>query len=304
VTQLYPQALGFLFVASYDSQGYGGGIRTHLHAGLISNCQSQSQSQIATDGQSVSKSWCRAPSAVHDQIFITLWQLRSCFCGAPSLTRGRVCLSYMMLVVASVVLLGSESLGTRYCLLLSQIWDFHFRRLLRLAGSRWRDSNPEKLVCVISPQHWRHRKYLFHYCVFPRCRRNDLSTELLPSNGCRSVACWHSCYLAMGLHITVGIHMQCCALSQCRRPQSEHSLPWKAENLQLKLINMFIIMTTNKEGELFILLRCQDLNYSISAIHIEQKVFWRLSWSNCGNFLIFPWRNWRKPLIVFGTCLV
>jgi hypothetical protein len=33
VAQLYPQALGSLFVASYDSQGYGGGIRTRLHAG-------------------------------------------------------------------------------------------------------------------------------------------------------------------------------------------------------------------------------------------------------------------------------
>jgi hypothetical protein len=27
VAQLYPQALGSLFVTSYDSQGYGGGIR-------------------------------------------------------------------------------------------------------------------------------------------------------------------------------------------------------------------------------------------------------------------------------------
>jgi hypothetical protein len=35
VTQLYPQALGSLFVASYDSQSYCGGIRTHLHAGAI-----------------------------------------------------------------------------------------------------------------------------------------------------------------------------------------------------------------------------------------------------------------------------
>jgi hypothetical protein len=35
VTQLYPQALGFFFVASYDSQGYGGGIRIHLHAGTL-----------------------------------------------------------------------------------------------------------------------------------------------------------------------------------------------------------------------------------------------------------------------------
>jgi hypothetical protein len=33
VAQLYPQALGSLFVASYDSQGYGGGIRILLHTG-------------------------------------------------------------------------------------------------------------------------------------------------------------------------------------------------------------------------------------------------------------------------------
>jgi hypothetical protein len=34
VTQLYPQALGSLFVSSYDSQGYGGGIRTRLQVGF------------------------------------------------------------------------------------------------------------------------------------------------------------------------------------------------------------------------------------------------------------------------------
>jgi hypothetical protein len=35
VAQLYPQALCSLFVASYDSQGYGGGIRIRLHAGSL-----------------------------------------------------------------------------------------------------------------------------------------------------------------------------------------------------------------------------------------------------------------------------
>jgi hypothetical protein len=33
VAQLYPRALGSLFVASYDSQGYGGGILTRFHTG-------------------------------------------------------------------------------------------------------------------------------------------------------------------------------------------------------------------------------------------------------------------------------
>jgi hypothetical protein len=50
--QLYSQALGSLFFASYDSLGYGIGIRTHLHM----DTSSQSQRHIATDSQSVSQS--------------------------------------------------------------------------------------------------------------------------------------------------------------------------------------------------------------------------------------------------------
>jgi hypothetical protein len=43
------------------------------------------------------------------------------FVGHPSLTRGRICLLYMLLAPASAVFLGSESLGTRDHILLSQI---------------------------------------------------------------------------------------------------------------------------------------------------------------------------------------
>jgi hypothetical protein len=85
------------------------------------------------------------PSRAYDPIFISLRQLRSCFCGAPSLTRGRVCLLYMLLVLASAGFLGSESLETRGHILLSQTWDFPFRRLLRLAGLRRRYSTPPPL---------------------------------------------------------------------------------------------------------------------------------------------------------------
>jgi hypothetical protein len=35
VAQLHPQALGSVFVASYVSQGYGGGIRPRLHTGVV-----------------------------------------------------------------------------------------------------------------------------------------------------------------------------------------------------------------------------------------------------------------------------
>jgi hypothetical protein len=80
------------------------------------------------------------PSGAYNHIFIIVWQLRVCCFMAPSLTRGRVCLLYMLVALASADILRSR--GTRYHILLSQIRDFPFRRLLRLAGSRWRYSIP------------------------------------------------------------------------------------------------------------------------------------------------------------------
>jgi hypothetical protein len=49
-----------LFIASYDTQGYGGGIRSRLHTGT-DLFQSQSRSYVTTDGQSASLPWCQAP---------------------------------------------------------------------------------------------------------------------------------------------------------------------------------------------------------------------------------------------------
>jgi hypothetical protein len=118
---------------------------THDHT--IRQPTSQNQSHIVTDGQSVSKSWCRAPSGAHDQIVITVWQLRSCFLsGAFSDER-----TSMSFVHACWSLPAQSFLGTREHILLSQIWDFPFRRLLRLAGSRWRYSTPPPLLT--SPRH-------------------------------------------------------------------------------------------------------------------------------------------------------
>jgi hypothetical protein len=66
--------MGSLLVASYNSQGYGWGIRPRLHMGeyiFISHLsQSQSQNNIATDGQSVCLSWYRAPAGAHDQMLV------------------------------------------------------------------------------------------------------------------------------------------------------------------------------------------------------------------------------------------
>jgi hypothetical protein len=82
----------------------------------------------------------KRPSGAYDRIFITVWQLRVCWFGAPFLTRGRVCRLQLLLALASAVIFGSESRRPRGHILLSQILDFPFRRLLRFAGSQWRYS--------------------------------------------------------------------------------------------------------------------------------------------------------------------
>jgi hypothetical protein len=82
------------------------------------------------------------PSGAYDQIFVIVWQLRVCWFGAPSLTRGRVCRLQLLVALVSAAIFGSEPRRTRGHILLSQIRDFPFRRLLRLAGSRWRYSIP------------------------------------------------------------------------------------------------------------------------------------------------------------------
>jgi hypothetical protein len=69
-------------------------------------------------------------------------QLWVCWCGALSLTIGCVCRLQLLLALASVVILGSESCGTRNHILMSHIRDFPFRRLLRLAGLQWKYSTP------------------------------------------------------------------------------------------------------------------------------------------------------------------
>jgi hypothetical protein len=67
--------LEFFFYLEYETIG------TAATPGLLcqprvimsqSQSQSQSQSHVTTDGQSVSPSWCRAPSGAHDQIFLLL----------------------------------------------------------------------------------------------------------------------------------------------------------------------------------------------------------------------------------------
>jgi hypothetical protein len=110
-----------LFVASYHSQGHDGRIRHR--------CPTDYLSLSLMLWPTVSRPVClgiKHPSVAYDPIFITVGQLRVCWCGALSLTRGRVWRLQLLLALASAVILGSESLGTRDRILLSQIWDFLF----------------------------------------------------------------------------------------------------------------------------------------------------------------------------------
>jgi hypothetical protein len=75
-----------------------------------------SQSYVTTDGQPASLSWNKAPIWGLRPDLDYLWQLRVCWFGAPSLTRGRVCRLQLLLVLASAVIFGS------YFTVSTQVW--------------------------------------------------------------------------------------------------------------------------------------------------------------------------------------
>jgi hypothetical protein len=119
----------------------------------------------------VSRSVClgiKHPSNAYDQISITVRQ-------------GRVCRLQLLLVLASAVILGTEFHATPDHILQPQIRYFHVRRLLRLAGLRWRYSTPPphgilthctgyKQTRVIWPPHGpTHRKHSFLYAACCLC---------------------------------------------------------------------------------------------------------------------------------------
>jgi hypothetical protein len=79
------------------------------------------QGYVMTDGQSAILSSCQGPSGAQDQIFITVRQLRVCWCGEPSLTRGEVYRLQLLLALVGLVTLGFERRENHDRNLLSQI---------------------------------------------------------------------------------------------------------------------------------------------------------------------------------------
>jgi hypothetical protein len=122
-----------------------------LNARTLLRMTTESESYVTTDGQSASLSWNKSP----------IWGLRPDFyyCQTVagllmwgSLTRRRVCRLQLLLDLASAVSVESEYRRSRDHMLLTQIWDHPFRRLLRLAGLQWRYSTPPpyRLVAELS----------------------------------------------------------------------------------------------------------------------------------------------------------
>jgi hypothetical protein len=71
-----PQALGSLFITSYNSQGYNGGIRPCIHMGSQWLTKSRSQVRLRLMVYHQSSSWCQAPWDSRPETFFSaepLW---------------------------------------------------------------------------------------------------------------------------------------------------------------------------------------------------------------------------------------
>jgi hypothetical protein len=133
----------------------------------------------------------KQPSGAYDQIFITcvtvtvlfLWGARSDERSGPSFVcAAGPCQRSLSWVRVSWV-------SRPY--FLSQIWDFPFRRLLRLAGSRWRYSAPpphgyhffSTELFFITTLHGSHRKHSISIvgkpCLQSRCIATEVTQLLL-----------------------------------------------------------------------------------------------------------------------------
>jgi hypothetical protein len=168
--------------------------------------QRQRQSYITTDSQSANLSWCQAPIWEQRPIFpffLLYWQLQASCRGAPSLTRGWICnlLVQLLLGLARAVTLWSGSRRTQDHILLSHLrlpqpggpgpsiyipqeeggpvippgTGFPFCRLLRLAGLRWKYSNPPpdgELNSLLN-------KPKFLYCLYNLTKTDQ--NEMIPA---------------------------------------------------------------------------------------------------------------------------
>jgi hypothetical protein len=115
--------------------------------------------------------------------------------------RGRVCRLQLLLILASAVILWSESRGTRDHSLLSQIRDFPFCLLLRLTGLRWRYSTPLHTGLT-------ERSHVSSLYNFGK-DRIEITTSNISSIRCCGNLCWFrsSGLVATSLHLFIFLSM-------------------------------------------------------------------------------------------------
>jgi hypothetical protein len=166
-------------------------LRPYITLETQSQSQSQSQSHIATDGQSINKSWFRAPSGAHDQIFITLWQLGLVFVGSPLWREdGPVfCICCWPSPAKSFSGLSSLELVTKfYCLKFetslfvasydSQCHGGGIRPRLHTSADIW-------ILWLLGGRYESHRLQGFTYCVsYQRCVVHACSTAVTSVHCC------------------------------------------------------------------------------------------------------------------------
>jgi hypothetical protein len=120
------------------------------------------------------------PSGAYYQIFITVRHLRVCWCGVLSLTRERVCHLQLLLVLASAVMLGSESAGLVtifYCLSFETLPTWRARSPTTNPQSQKRLAVYRQSVCLgIKPLETHDQK-----CLFSQLNGCDISPYVTSS---------------------------------------------------------------------------------------------------------------------------
>jgi hypothetical protein len=167
----------------------------------------QSQSYVTTDSQCSSLSWCQPAFWAQDQIFVTVRHFRVCCCGAPSLMRGRVCRLQLLLVLASAVILGSDSRGTHDHILLFQI-----QYSPNLEGQVPVFIPQEQGGRVIPPRHWDGRSVGWLNC----CWLSPTPSFLASVSSRSMTSSWSSLY-NLGTDRTENTFQQlfCCCVRIC-----------------------------------------------------------------------------------------
>jgi hypothetical protein len=150
------------------------------------------------------KSWCSLIPSTTSGHTTAPFEIRN-----SSLTRGRVCLLYtcMVLALASVVFLGSESLGTRDHILLSHIWGFPFVASYDSHGHgggirpRLHTGAKRFSLCVINLRHGPRSESIASILL--------RSTDHIENTVSFIVACWKRVYGAVWQCVTIYITCIC-----------------------------------------------------------------------------------------------